>query len=190
MYMVCNLFWLPELLDLLFYRVFRVSSMAPGQSYGESSFSGMAIRSVNHEIHPKAIKETTTKQNNFHSLGFSDLYADTDLGQYRPRWRPLPDGKRHYLSQYYYFINSVLSNIFWTANNKDNTKTPHHWSFAKGIHRDLLDSIRKGKHFHVVTSLWLLSIQCIINTWWSHQMGTFYALLALCAGNSSVTGKG
>ena len=26
-------------------------------------------------------------------------------------------------------------------------------------------------------------------TWWRHQMETFYALLALCVGNSSVTGE-
>ena len=26
------------------------------------------------------------------------------------------------------------------------------------------------------------------NTWWRHQMETFYALLAVCAGNSPVTG--
>ena len=31
---------------------------------------------------------------------------------------------------------------------------------------------------------------CILwNTWWRHQMETFYALLAICAGNSPVPGE-
>ena len=31
--------------------------------------------------------------------------------------------------------------------------------------------------------------ECFHNTWWCHQMETFSALLALCAGNSPVTGE-
>ena len=31
--------------------------------------------------------------------------------------------------------------------------------------------------------------QCIFIAWWRHQMETFSALLALCAGNSPVTGE-
>ena len=34
---------------------------------------------------------------------------------------------------------------------------------------------------------WSLRLQ--IRSWWRHQMGTFSALLALCAGNSPVTGE-
>ena len=30
---------------------------------------------------------------------------------------------------------------------------------------------------------------CLPITWWRHQMETFFALLALCAGNSTVTGE-
>ena len=30
---------------------------------------------------------------------------------------------------------------------------------------------------------------CVTITWWRHQMGTFSALLAICAGNSPVTGE-
>ena len=32
-------------------------------------------------------------------------------------------------------------------------------------------------------------IYVICSTWWRHQMGTFSALLALCVGNSTVTGE-
>ena len=36
---------------------------------------------------------------------------------------------------------------------------------------------------------WLLKIQYSQNTWWRHQMETFSALLAICAGNSPVPGE-
>ena len=31
--------------------------------------------------------------------------------------------------------------------------------------------------------------RCIRNSWWRHQMGTFSALLAICAGNSPASGE-
>ena len=34
-----------------------------------------------------------------------------------------------------------------------------------------------------------VSTECSHSTWWRHQMETFSALLALCAGNSPVTGE-
>ena len=34
---------------------------------------------------------------------------------------------------------------------------------------------------------WIISHNC--STWWCHQMETFSALLAICAGNSPVTGE-
>ena len=37
-------------------------------------------------------------------------------------------------------------------------------------------------HTYIITS-------CIRNTWWRHQMETFFALLATCAGKSPVTGE-
>ena len=43
--------------------------------------------------------------------------------------------------------------------------------------------------------MWFVMIQQIgkdyapFSTWWRHQMETFSALLALCAGNSPVTGE-
>ena len=35
----------------------------------------------------------------------------------------------------------------------------------------------------------LHSLHCLWNSWWRHQMETFSALLAICAGNSPVTGE-
>ena len=49
-------------------------------------------------------------------------------------------------------------------------------------------------HYCLSHSLYAL-ISCILGetrkklTWWRHQMETFSALLALCAGNSLVTGE-
>ena len=34
-----------------------------------------------------------------------------------------------------------------------------------------------------------VAIKCCIKTWWRHQMETFSALLAICAGNSPVHGE-
>ena len=36
--------------------------------------------------------------------------------------------------------------------------------------------------------LWHSQLRCVIVTWWRHQMQTFSALLAICAGNSPVPG--
>ena len=38
-------------------------------------------------------------------------------------------------------------------------------------------------------SWWRCSWEDNISTWWRHQMETFSALLAICAGNSPVTGE-
>ena len=47
----------------------------------------------------------------------------------------------------------------------------------------------RGEHSHfLVLSLHMLN-PIIIMSWWRHQMGTFSALLAICAGNSPVTGE-
>ena len=37
--------------------------------------------------------------------------------------------------------------------------------------------------------LWQMYRKLPCSTWWRHQMETFYVLLALCAGNSPVTGE-
>ena len=48
---------------------------------------------------------------------------------------------------------------------------------------------RRRKMPGVVTNNFLLSRWSTRITWWRHQMETFSALLALCAGNSPVTGE-
>ena len=42
--------------------------------------------------------------------------------------------------------------------------------------------------FHIVV-VSFIDAYMIETTWWRHQMETFSALLALCAGNSSFTGE-
>ena len=52
-------------------------------------------------------------------------------------------------------------------------------------------------HIHNITKLWLPGLMSfkwqkgspLMMTWWRHQMETFSALLAHCAGNSPVTGE-
>ena len=50
---------------------------------------------------------------------------------------------------------------------------------------------KKHKLFWMILSLIMSGILSgdIIHSWWRHQMETFSALLALCAGNSPVTGE-
>ena len=43
-------------------------------------------------------------------------------------------------------------------------------------------------HFVYAPSQWVTTLQCNV-TWWRHQIETFSALLALCAGQSLVTGE-
>ena len=44
-------------------------------------------------------------------------------------------------------------------------------------------------HFWGRSKLCTVNVTVIFHTWWRHQMGTFSALLALCAGNSPVNGE-
>ena len=39
-------------------------------------------------------------------------------------------------------------------------------------------------HLHLKTESWYIAL-----TWWRHEMETFSALLAICAGNSPVPGE-
>ena len=48
-------------------------------------------------------------------------------------------------------------------------------------------TVFKLPHFHyTVWIFFLLKAYSLLNTWWRHQMETFSALLAICAGNSPV----
>ena len=61
-------------------------------------------------------------------------------------------------------------------------------AFVRGIHRwpvvPLTKGQLRGKCFHLMTSSLTSSLK-----WWRHQMETFSALLAICAGNSPVSGE-
>ena len=57
---------------------------------------------------------------------------------------------------------------------------------SKYMH-ELLGLVDKWKHAVVCSLKWRLCLfVCIFSAWWRHQMETFSALLALCAGNSPV----
>ena len=64
---------------------------------------------------------------------------------------------------------------------------PHYCPFEKGTtgHRWILLTKRKW----CGTAITSITPPIILNSWWRHQMKTFSALLALCAGNSPVTGE-
>ena len=47
--------------------------------------------------------------------------------------------------------------------------------------------MRLGEISHFATDP--SSTRCGVNSWWRHQVGTFSALLAICAGNLPVTGE-
>ena len=76
--------------------------------------------------------------------------------------------------------------------------TGHYWPFVGRICRPPMD-FYKGRamqrlsvYFNTVSPNELLNKQpsCQwLDSWWRHQMETFSALLALCAGNSPVTGE-
>ena len=83
----------------------------------------------------------------------------------------------HYLGQCWLIIKGVL----WYSLMRNLTKCAHELNpcteitFLKSLQH--LSGHNKFKTIH----------PC--QTWWRHQMGTFSTLLALCAGNSSVTGE-
>ena len=56
---------------------------------------------------------------------------------------------------------------------------------------DFLWGVFLFRHDEVISILVLKRwFPCIrVSTWWRHQMETFYALLAICAGNSPVSGE-
>ena len=66
-------------------------------------------------------------------------------------------------------------------------------ALVMGIRRSPLDSHHKGSVMQNVFSChafsWLPFISMLRLTWWRHQMETFSALLAICAGNSPVPGE-
>ena len=63
----------------------------------------------------------------------------------------------------------------------DNYNTPQ-IKYVHKIHQER--SIRYLRHWHMATNNWNVNL-----SWWRHQMETFSALLAICAGNSPVPGE-
>ena len=84
---------------------------------------------------------------------------------------PMTSHERHGLSNHCYVycrLNSLLRLI---------TKKIERSACPRKIQRWLVDSTHKGP---AVTSGF---------SWWRHQMETFFSLVAICAGNSPVTGE-
>ena len=72
----------------------------------------------------------------------------------------------------------------------------HYWPFVRGIHHSLVYSPNKGPVMGSLNVCFAVSLKKLLNnrfacdlTWWRHQMETFSALLAICAGNSPVPGE-
>ena len=67
-------------------------------------------------------------------------------------------------------------------------RLPQYWPSGEGIHRSTLDFPPKGRVMWSVDVFFVFSPNKPF-TWWRHQMETFSALLAICAGNSPVAGE-
>ena len=87
--------------------------------------------------------------------------------------------------------------LWWFQKKTDRDRTHHHddvikwkhfprnWPFVRGIHRSRWIPHTKASD---------AELRCFLNlrlkvSWWRHQMETFSALMAICAGNSPVPGE-
>ena len=72
-----------------------------------------------------------------------------------------------------------------TSSAASDSSKCRHFRFSDGLRNDALysPSVRVDKGVFCKFKFW-----SFVSTWWRHQMETFSALLALWAGNSSVTG--
>ena len=69
---------------------------------------------------------------------------------------------------------------------------PRYWPFVRGIHRCPVNFQHKGQwRGALMFSLRPSLCEFYMSTmpWWRHQVETFFALLAICAGNSPVPGE-
>ena len=89
--------------------------------------------------------------------------------------REVGDFRRH---RVHYDVTAMISRHLFS---KELRKTPH-WSPVNAFNIVLYSSA-------ISLALCLRYHALILSTWWRHQMETFSALLALCAGNSPVTGE-
>ena len=74
--------------------------------------------------------------------------------------------------------------MFSSLITKKTPKAPHYWSSVRGIH---LSSVNFPYERPTIWKAFPCTI--LYQHWWRHQMETFSALLALCVGNSPVTGE-
>ena len=87
-------------------------------------------------------------------------------------------------------LKSSETRLFVQSNIGKIVKSSHYGPFVRRIHRWPMVPLTKGsvKRFYVLTSLYgRVREPCL--SWWRHQMETFSALLAICAGNSPVNGE-
>ena len=101
-------------------------------------------------------------------------------------WLPAPC---HYLNQCWLFIDGMFWGFQLIAfQNKCSWTFPWHLFEYYCIFKDycyISQGPMSSCDLHSVSGICTL----IVFTWWRHQMETFSALLALCAGNSPVTGE-
>ena len=89
---------------------------------------------------------------------------------------------------------SVLQNIFWCPCSRNSIWKFHPqcelWPFCPSL--DMLKCAEKEVN-EIISNrnneTWRDELVPLPNPWWRHQMETFSALLAICAGNSPVTGE-
>ena len=75
--------------------------------------------------------------------------------------------------------------IYVNANNISQNETT---SFIKPGPTTWIQVLSQWKIIYEV-GVWINDVHLLLMIWWRHQMETFSALLALCAGNSPVTGE-
>ena len=97
--------------------------------------------------------------------------------------------KRHFICKTLIMTLSILGRVFYTQNVK--VYVWHHIQGTTSPHVTIMLVYILWVLFHNAT--WALKNRTAIlanastsASWWRHQMGTFSALLALCAGNSPV----
>ena len=91
----------------------------------------------------------------------------------------LPIYTGHHISQYLLLSNLMACSVAWDCVPK------HHWKkFAQYAHGWIMTCPDEME-----MSLGLMHRHLGEQTWWRHQMETFSALLAICAGNSPVPGE-
>ena len=95
--------------------------------------------------------------------------------------------------KFYIFINPLTSGNAWMCTEHcgcwcPGAQAPNHWhsQCRPSMHCIWLVSQKAIFAVNNMIIYWVFFLQ---NSWWHHEMETFSTLLALCAGNSPVTGE-